>query len=708
MATALHSARTRFFDKCGKPLCGGFVHTYQVGTTTAKPTYTDVSKTAVNTNPVILDSIGSAAIFLDGAYRVRVLDRNGVLVEDIAYIESWLAATEKDKIYQAIGDIDAVLNNHAANAQNPHKVTKSQLGLSNVDNTTDVDKPISNAVGVALLAKADKYDTYTKSETDNKISELTSTTYAGHKGYTTLALAQAAQASLPANTIIEVTNDSDSKKNGVYLWDGTVLTLSNLDPLGQAKTYTDIKTQNISTQSDAFIAAFTDKFGNAWGYVDGNGNLFLVNIADSVQANLNNLALKVNNIIINNDNLLDVKADKAGQVYSFTDKDGVEYRTNDIVINNKSVLGIEQSAYTSRVCATYQNALTTRYQAIKNLVPIATLAEDGLRNRMPSAIKISTGLLCFYHKQIVGGYDGDFQGSELWKAVINIDANLNVTIVSKELFLSPDQPKGVIKHPMLGRTSDNRIILMYEKRVETNENYTRYQMYSSDDGVSWTQPTQVNPSGINPAVNSALGTTGAIVTAKNNRLIVPMYTTGGTCYCIYSDDDGNTWTFSKWVDPAKVSGFEPSITFDMDDNLIMNIRPKNGTYKRFFAKSVDNGITWQPMTVSPDVPSSTTQGVIFRDKTIGAMLLSHAADTSANRIKFRVFVSYDNGKSYPLYYQPFNDNWYGGYSQIIKWVDGIYIIVLEYADSFSSTNTNENAGLIVLSIKEVLNNVSYS
>ena len=102
MATALHSTRTRFFDKCGKPLCDGTVYTYQVGTTTNKITYTDASKTAVNTNPVILDSIGSAAIFLDGAYRVRVLDRNGVLVEDIAYIESWASATEKDALNKSI------------------------------------------------------------------------------------------------------------------------------------------------------------------------------------------------------------------------------------------------------------------------------------------------------------------------------------------------------------------------------------------------------------------------------------------------------------------------------------------------------------------------------------------------------------------------------------------------------------------------------
>lgn len=526
------------------------------------------------------------------------------------------------------------------------------------------------------------------------------------KRYTTLAAANADIANIPVNGVVKVTDAVDGGDYEKVSVGATTLTKSAYDPLTQAKTYTDIKTQNINTNADAYLEVAQDKVGIVYRYTAADGSMNLSGLNGSVQSNINTLNKTTNTF--NADALLDVKADKAGQVYSFTDKDGVEYRTNDIVINDKSVLGIEQSTYTSRVYATYQNALTTRYQAIKNLVPIATVAEDGLRSRMPSAIKISTGLLCFYHKQIVGGYDGDFQGSELWKAVIDIDANLNATIVSKELFLSPDQPKGVIKHPMLGRTSDNRIILMYEKRVETSENYVRYQMYSSDDGVSWTQPTQVNPSGINPAVNSALGTTGAIVTAKNNRLIVPMYTTGGTCYCIYSDDDGNTWTFSKWVDPAKVSGFEPSITFDMDDNLIMNIRPKNGTYKRFFAKSVDNGITWQPMTVSPDVPSSTSQGVIFRDKTIGAMLLSHAADTSANRIKFRVFVSYDNGKNYPIYYQPFNDDWYGGYSQIIKWVDGIYIVMIEYADSFIGTNTNENAGLLILSIKEVLNNVSYS
>lgn len=44
---------------------------------------------------------------------------------------------------------------HVNDNGNPHNVTKDQVGLGNVDNTSDVDKPISNAVQAALLAKQD-------------------------------------------------------------------------------------------------------------------------------------------------------------------------------------------------------------------------------------------------------------------------------------------------------------------------------------------------------------------------------------------------------------------------------------------------------------------------------------------------------------------------------------------------------------------------
>lgn len=53
-------------------------------------------------------------------------------------------------------DIDAVQTNletHINNKSNPHKVTKNQVGLGNVDNTSDANKPISTATQTALNGK---------------------------------------------------------------------------------------------------------------------------------------------------------------------------------------------------------------------------------------------------------------------------------------------------------------------------------------------------------------------------------------------------------------------------------------------------------------------------------------------------------------------------------------------------------------------------
>lgn len=95
------------------------------------------------------------------------------LSEDITS-ESLRATTAENKI-------TSNLTAHTTNTDNPHNVTKSQIGLSNVDNTADVNKPISTATQNALNNKADKAttlagynitDAYTKSEIDSKISSV--------------------------------------------------------------------------------------------------------------------------------------------------------------------------------------------------------------------------------------------------------------------------------------------------------------------------------------------------------------------------------------------------------------------------------------------------------------------------------------------------------------------------------------------------------
>ena len=48
---------------------------------------------------------------------------------------------------------NATLTAHTSNKTNPHEVTKSQIGLGNVDNTSDLNKPISTATQIELDKK---------------------------------------------------------------------------------------------------------------------------------------------------------------------------------------------------------------------------------------------------------------------------------------------------------------------------------------------------------------------------------------------------------------------------------------------------------------------------------------------------------------------------------------------------------------------------
>lgn len=50
--------------------------------------------------------------------------------------------------------------------------TKAEIELGNVDNTSDINKPISNLVQLALDNKANISDVYTKSEIDTKLDGI--------------------------------------------------------------------------------------------------------------------------------------------------------------------------------------------------------------------------------------------------------------------------------------------------------------------------------------------------------------------------------------------------------------------------------------------------------------------------------------------------------------------------------------------------------
>ena len=67
------------------------------------------------------------------------------------------------------------LDAHIEDLSNPHQVTKVQIGLGNVDNTADADKPVSNSAQAAIIsAVAPKAD---KTHVDTALSSKTEKTY---------------------------------------------------------------------------------------------------------------------------------------------------------------------------------------------------------------------------------------------------------------------------------------------------------------------------------------------------------------------------------------------------------------------------------------------------------------------------------------------------------------------------------------------------
>ncbi|MES2367714.1 MAG: hypothetical protein V4563_17690 [Pseudomonadota bacterium] len=79
MANRLTNPGSQHYDQQGQPLSGGLLYFYVPGSTTPKNTYTTITADIPNANPVVLLAGGlEPNIFLDGAYRVILTDRNGV------------------------------------------------------------------------------------------------------------------------------------------------------------------------------------------------------------------------------------------------------------------------------------------------------------------------------------------------------------------------------------------------------------------------------------------------------------------------------------------------------------------------------------------------------------------------------------------------------------------------------------------------------
>ena len=162
-------------------------------------------------------------------------------VNNAVAAEANIRAQADQRLQANIDNVAADLSTHEQDTGNPHNVTKAQVGLGNVDNTSDIDKPVSTAQATAInnavsehntsdTAHSNLFSQYRTSANqdaiDNQIkSDITNLQSTKADKATTLA----GYGITDAYTKTEV----DAKVSSVYRFRGSVATYANLPTTGQ-------------------------------------------------------------------------------------------------------------------------------------------------------------------------------------------------------------------------------------------------------------------------------------------------------------------------------------------------------------------------------------------------------------------------------------------------------------------------------------------
>ena len=172
------------------------------------------------------------------------------------------------------------LDVHIADKANPHKVTKAQVGLGNVDNTADIDKPVSNATKSAIITATN--DMATKAYVNQKDNLKADITYVDSKDgdLTTLTTTDKTNLVKAINEVVSVKADKATTLVGYGITDA--YTKSEIDTnYGGVKTLYD---KNV--EAGAGANGWTDLLVTTQnGRTQRQKNLDTVNLLDYMTAN---------------------------------------------------------------------------------------------------------------------------------------------------------------------------------------------------------------------------------------------------------------------------------------------------------------------------------------------------------------------------------------------------------------------------------------
>ncbi len=155
MASILIPPRIQFIDGNGEVLVGGKIYTYEAGTSTPKATWKDQGKTALNDYPVILDDEGRAQVWIDGAYKVVINNKDDELIYEDDNIISY-TDTDFSGLTATIDDLNTTgaIAEIFYTSQSPTLADRSKVFLMDASSSS---LDVNLLVITSLLDAEDKY-----------------------------------------------------------------------------------------------------------------------------------------------------------------------------------------------------------------------------------------------------------------------------------------------------------------------------------------------------------------------------------------------------------------------------------------------------------------------------------------------------------------------------------------------------------------------
>lgn len=224
---------------------------------------------------------GNCWVVLDRPTVSATTTQEGTVLLDTS-ISSSTSLVPTSNLLKSVSDAN---QSHIANTNNPHSVTKAQVGLANVDDTSDANKPVSGPQQTALDLKADKA---------NGAAQITDSNPYGNIG----TLAGVTQAAINAGINTKLGEKTQLNGTGLVRMAGTTVSYDNTAyaPLDSPVFTGDAQAMEPSlVDNDNSIATTSFVNKNAFGLWSKTGNN--INDTDFIGSiNNKNLVFKAYNI----------------------------------------------------------------------------------------------------------------------------------------------------------------------------------------------------------------------------------------------------------------------------------------------------------------------------------------------------------------------------------------------------------------------------